>query len=128
MWIYKNKVFDITPDDKVGFVYMITEIDTGRIYIGIKKFWKTVKLKPLKGKKNKRHRKRESDWRDYNSSSEYLKEMIPKRPGNYKKEILILCDNITEMKLFEAYIQIDMWLNGYWDYMINGFIGLKLKL
>jgi len=126
-WIYKGKPFVEQPsEDIIGMVYLITELDTGKVYVGIKKFWKIIKYKPLKGRKNKRHKKRESDWREYISSSDYLKREIPLNPTNYKREVLILCNNITEMKLYEAHIQISMWVNGNWDKMINQFIGLKL--
>ena len=134
------------PKDKVGFVYEITELDTGLKYIGIKKFWKIEKKKPTKylmkagkyvkdkkGKrilntrKNKICTKKESNWRDYNSSNPILSEKIPKNPSNYKKTILRICSSITELKLHEAYIQLDYYISGNWDMLYNEVINLRLR-
>lgn len=40
MWLYNNQVFDEAPEEFQGFVYQITELDTGKMYIGKKFFWK----------------------------------------------------------------------------------------
>ncbi len=139
MWIYKDKPFIEQPSkDIVGFIYMITEIDSGRIYVGQKTFWGYRSKPALKGRTKKEKERRaklkgnrrrmviESNWRVYNSSSKSsLPQDIPLNPSNYKKEILILCNSKTELNLYEAHIQITMWLNGHWDNMINGFIGFK---
>ena len=34
MWIYNEQIYDETPDDYQGFVYVITELDTDKKYIG----------------------------------------------------------------------------------------------
>jgi hypothetical protein len=44
MWTYDGKEFDETPEEYQGFVYEITELDTGMKYIGKKFFWKPKKL------------------------------------------------------------------------------------
>ena len=44
MWHYNNKLFETTPEEYQGFVYEITEIDTGKKYIGKKNFWKPKTL------------------------------------------------------------------------------------
>ena len=36
MWLYENKPFEETPEEYQGFVYEVTEIDTGKKYIGKK--------------------------------------------------------------------------------------------
>ena len=36
MWIYNDQVFEDTPEEYQGFVYMITETDTNKKYIGKK--------------------------------------------------------------------------------------------
>ena len=58
-------------DNFFGFVYRITNIKTGRQYIGRKYFWK---FRTPRGKKRKV--KSESDWKKYYGSSEELKEEI----------------------------------------------------
>ena len=40
MWYYKNMLFEETPENYQGFVYEITELRTGKKYIGKKNFWK----------------------------------------------------------------------------------------
>ena len=66
-WIYKDTEFTETDIlDNYGFVYEITNIQTGKKYIG-KKFFYSQKTKIVKGKK-KRH-KIESDWKTYHGSN-----------------------------------------------------------
>ena len=72
MWYYKNLSFNPTEDelsDYVGFVYLITERDTNKKYVGKKFFWSTRKLPPLKDQKRKRTVKKQSDWMNYYCSS-----------------------------------------------------------
>ena len=52
MWYYKDKEFNETPEDFQGFVYMITDINTGRKYIG-KKNLETKDTSQNKNKKEK---------------------------------------------------------------------------
>ena len=84
-WLYEGKPFT-TDDigDQFGFVYRITNIQTGKQYIGRKYFYQ--KRKPKGGK---RRVTSESDWKRYYGSSEELKQDI-KRDGreNFKREIL----------------------------------------
>ena len=84
-WIYEGKPF--TSDDigdQFGFVYRITNLQTGQQYIGRKYFYQ--KRKPKGGK---RRVTSESDWKRYYGSSEDLKQDI-RRVGreNFKREIL----------------------------------------
>ena len=134
-------------DEYIGFVYEIEEIDTGMKYIGIKKFWTTVKKKPtkfrmkdgvyLKDKKGKRitntrttkeHIKKESDWRKYNSSSPILQEKIKQNPDNYKKKIISCHKSVTDLKIEEAYLQIKAYKSGNWDKYYNNMINLRLNI
>ena len=74
-------------DDNFGFVYLITNLQNGRRYIGRKYFWS---FRTPKGKKRKV--KQESDWKNYYGSCPELKEDIEKT-GNrifFKREILSL--------------------------------------
>ena len=84
-WLYKGKPFT-TDDigDLFGFVYRITNISTGKQYIGRKYFWQ--KRKPKGGK---RRVTSESDWKRYFGSSEELKRDI-KDLGreNFRREII----------------------------------------
>lgn len=84
-WLYKGKPF-LTDDinDLFGFVYRITNLSTGKQYIGRKYFWQ--KRKPKGGK---RRVTSESDWKRYYGSSEELKQDI-KSLGkeNFRREII----------------------------------------
>lgn len=100
-WKYHTE-FD--PSKYEGFVYRITNHLTGRAYIGRKTFHFTVKLKPLKGRKNKRHRKKESDWRTYTGSSTELNRDIEKYGShNFMFEIIHLCKNKSQLSYYEPY-------------------------
>jgi hypothetical protein len=76
-WTYNSNPVDELPEDCEGFVYLITNLADGRKYVGKKlaKFKKT--RPPLKGKKNKRREKVESDWQDYWVVATISKQMLP---------------------------------------------------
>ena len=86
-WLYEGKPFT-TDDigDFFGFVYRITNLQTGKQYIGRKYFWS--KRKPRGGK---RRVTSESDWKKYYGSSDELKG-DRKLLGNelFKREIISL--------------------------------------
>jgi len=87
-WYFKGSPF-LSKDigDNFGFVYLITNLENGRRYIGRKYFWS---FRTPKGKKRKV--KQESDWKKYYGSCPELKEDIEKT-GNrifFKREILSL--------------------------------------
>jgi hypothetical protein len=97
-WYYENQLIEELPEDCVGFVYLITNTITGRMYIGKKlaKFAKTtyrvVKLKNGTKKKKKIRGKIDSDWRTYyGSSDELLKDIAQLGPENFRREILFYC-------------------------------------
>lgn len=123
---WEKQVEDIKP--YVGMVYIITEKSTNKSYIGIKKYWKTIKYPPLKGKKNKRHKIVESDWKTYNSSNRLLSEKIEKNCDDYTKSILKNCVSVTEMKAWEAYLQLSYYLDGKWERLYNEMINLRIRI
>ena len=128
-WHKDNLIFEPTEDELgkyVGFVYLITERDTGKKYIGKKFFWSKRRLPPLKGKSRKRTVVKESDWKDYYGSSEHLKTLVEKKGGEiYYREILHLCETKGECSYLEAKEQFlrDVLLRE--DYY-NEFIGCKI--
>jgi hypothetical protein len=100
MWIYNKNPLEEIPENAYGYVYLITNIITGRKYIGKKLFW-FRKTKVLKGKKKRL--KVESDWKDYWSSSDELKADIKKLGiNNFSREILHICPNKGLCNYLEA--------------------------
>ena len=86
-WTYQGTTFTTDDiNDFFGFVYRITNLQSGRQYIGRKYFWS--KRKPRGGK---RRVTSESDWKRYYGSSEELKA-DRKLLGDecFKREILSL--------------------------------------
>jgi hypothetical protein len=91
-----------------GFVYIIHNPKTGKYYIGKKNFWKVIKYPPLKGRKNKRHKRVESDWKDYWGSSEMLKKDIEKfGKDSFIRQIIKLCKDKWEMSYYELQKQME---------------------
>lgn len=90
------------PASYHGFVYEITNKITGEKYIGQKRLHKTIKRPPLKGRKNKRHVTKDSDWRTYTGSSKRLNEDIQKLgKENFHFDILFLCQSQWELSYTE---------------------------
>jgi len=66
-WIYEDKPFsDEQSEDYFGFVYIITDLDTEKKYIG-KKFFTKAKTKIVN--KRKKRTRVQSDWLDYFGSN-----------------------------------------------------------
>ena len=123
---WKNAPEDISKYQ--GYVYIITEIDTGMLYIGKKNFWKKIKRKPLKGKKRRRISIVESDWKTYNSSNKILQEKIELDPSNYEKNIIELCSSKQDMAIYETAHQIKAYLNGEWGQYFNEVINIRVRV
>ena len=89
-WQHNNT--DFTEEqigENYGFVYRITNLKTGKKYIG-KKFFYSSKTKQVKGKKKRL--KVSSDWQTYYGSNEELKkDVIIHGKECFKREILHLC-------------------------------------
>ena len=108
-WYYADEIVETLPEDCVGFVYLITNMISGRMYIGKKlaKFskttYKTVKLKNGTKKKKKIRGKIDSDWRTYyGSSPELSKDVTQLGVENFRREILFYCKSKAECSYIEA--------------------------
>ena len=71
-WHY-DKPLD--PTEHFGFVYLVTNLTTGRMYIGKKQFKYHLKKK-VKGRKNRKHVKINSGWQNYTGSNKKLTKDI----------------------------------------------------
>lgn len=126
MWYYNEEAFEETPEEYQGFVYMITELDTGKKYIGKKFFWKPKILPVTKTRKRRVKTRVESDWRKYYGSSVEVKSLVEEKGvDNYKRDILYLCRTKGECSYYEAKLQFqyDVLLS---DDFYNEFIGCKI--
>ena len=103
MWTYQQKIVNDLPENVVGFVYQITNTTNDRMYIGKKLARFKRSRPPLKGRKNKRRYKVDSDWRDYYGSSDELSADILKLgKENFRREILFYCYSKAELSYVEA--------------------------
>ena len=126
MWVYNDKEFNETPEEFQGFVYMVTEKDTGKKYIGKKFFWKPKTLPVTKSRKRRVRTRVESDWRTYYGSNKEVQNLVEsKGKENYKREILKLCKSKGECSYYEAKLQFqyDVLLS---NEFYNEFIGCKI--
>lgn len=102
-WLYNNEQVIDLPEDCVGFVYQITNTTNGRMYIGKKLARFKRSRPPLKGRKNKRRYKVDSDWREYYGSSDELTMDVNNiGKDKFKREILFYCRSKAELSYVEA--------------------------
>ena len=123
MWIYNKTEFTEPQPGDYGFVYCITNLETGRCYIGKKLFWNR-KTRQVKGKK-KRHLV-ESDWRDYWGSNDELKADIEKLGiDKFTRVILHLCPSKGECNYMEAKVQFELDVLRQPDLFYNNWIMVR---
>ena len=132
MWTYNSEIVESLPDDCVGFVYNITNLTTGRQYIGKKlaKFsktsYKTVTLKNGTKKKKKIKSKIDSDWMEYYGSSiELNKDVDSLGKDKFAREILFFCKSKAECSYIEAREQFTRRVLESDDYY-NGQISVRV--
>jgi len=131
-WTHQGQIVEQLPEDCVGFVYLITNMLTGRKYVGKKlaKFskttYKTVKLKNGKKKRQKIRSKIDSDWQEYWSSSDELKkDIVSLGKDNFTREILFYCKSKSECTYIEARTQFERKVLESDDYY-NGQISCRI--
>ena len=127
MWLYNGEEFTSEMiDGWGGFVYLLTDLENGKKYVGKKNFWSTRKLPPLKGKTRRRTKKAESNWQDYYGSSEEVMLLVENSGGSrFRREILHLCKSKGEMSYLELKEQMDREVLLNDDYY-NGIIQVKI--
>ena len=104
VWYFDDEPFIPTEDylkKFEGFVYLITNLTNGKRYIGRKYLFSIRKVK----NKTKRQRSN-SDWMEYWSSSNSVKEDIEiLGKDNFKREILVLCKTRGDTNRMEEFYQ-----------------------
>jgi len=133
-WIYKNEPVEQLPEDCVGFVYLITNTVSGRMYVGKKLArFKTTRYKMHTQKNGKKVRKKirgavASDWQDYYGSSDQLnKDVESLGRDQFRREILYYCRSKAECNYIEAreqfarkVLESDQYYNGHIRVRVHG--------
>jgi len=103
-WTGIPDIFD--ESEWFGFIYEITNVDTGKKYIGKKQFHSYTRKK-VKGRTNRKRVVKESNWKKYTGSCDELNQDI-ERLGKEKFsfEVLRLCKTKGELTYSEVEIQI----------------------
>lgn len=125
-WGYNGSLSRQMNDTKnyLGFVYKITNVKTGRFYIGQKKFW--VGNKPPTSYKNKKVK--ESNWKQYWSScNELNKELVQKGTTNFFREILGVYKNKWDMSYNELTLQLKYNVLSKDVNTYNSYVGCRLR-
>lgn len=97
-------VEEFNIDEWFGFVYRIIEISSGREYIGKKQFF-SHRTKAVKGRKNRKHFKVESDWKSYTGSSIELNKAIE---ANAKLNYRFIIESLHKTKGSLHYAEVEM--------------------
>lgn len=133
-WTHQGNIVEILPEDCVGFVYEITNLLSGKRYIGKKlaKFakttYKTVKLKNGTKKRKKIRNKIDSDWQTYYGSNDQLnKDVAALGQDNFNREILYYCYSKAECSYIEAreqftrkVLESEEYYNGHIQVRVHG--------
>lgn len=126
-WFFQYTAAEVKLEDVegyYGFVYCITEIATGKKYIG-RKYLTKAKTRQVKGKKKRTRVK--SDWEDYYGSNvELLKEVENKGKESFVREILHLCRTRAECSYYETYeifVRHALLSDNYW----NAWVTCKIR-
>lgn len=117
-WTYKGAEIHSIDDvpAAMGFIYMITQLSTGKRYIG-RKLLTSASTKQVKGKVKKT--RKASDWLTYWSSSPTITAWIKEAgTSDFKREILSFCKSKGSLAVCEELalysvgaLESDEWLN-----------------
>ena len=133
-WIYKNEPVEQLPEECVGFVYIITNTVSGRMYVGKKLArFKTTRYKMHTQKNGKKIRKKirgavASDWQEYYGSSDQLNRDVESLGRDrFRREILYYCRSKAECNYIEAreqftrkVLESDQYYNGHIRVRVHG--------
>lgn len=104
MWLYNGK--EISDDEIEGyssFVYIITNLENNKRYIG-KKIFTSIRRKKVKGKTRRKKVEKESDWKSYFGSNKSLQADVERLgQDGFKREILRFCKTRGTASYWEAW-------------------------
>ena len=119
-WLYKNKEIECIEDlgeNVFGFIYVTTHIPTGKKYLGKKSLYSTINKKlgkkelanqPITRGRSKTTKQitKESDWKTYYGSEEFIKDKIKNNlHSEFSREIIQLVPNKKLLTYFECKYQ-----------------------
>jgi hypothetical protein len=133
-WIYQGQPIEQLPEECVGFVYIITNTVSGRMYVGKKLArFKTTRYKMHTQKNGKKIRKKirgavASDWQEYYGSSDQLNRDVESLGRDrFQREILYYCRSKAECNYIEAreqftrkVLESDQYYNGHIRVRVHG--------
>ena len=103
-----NPLYENLDPEYVGFVYQITDAETGQSYIGQKRIHKPKTLPITKTRKRRVKTIVESDWRSYYSSNATIKERVAQGDTDrYTREILRFGYSKGDLSYLETVEQIN---------------------
>lgn len=119
-WLYQGQEYltlEDFPENCIGFVYKIYNIETGKIYVG-KKILRNLLTKKLTLKEKESWSKpgkvpsktkviKESDWAKYYGSCKPLLEDVKVLgPHKFKREIIEFCFSKKQLSYYEVFYQM----------------------
>lgn len=122
MWLHKNKVINKIedfPENTFGFIYKITNNETGKFYIGKKQLMSKTNVKLGKKEKaslptqrgrtpSKKLVVKEADWQNYWGSNKPLLEELKLGKDKFTREILMVCSSKKMLTYWETAFQIKL--------------------
>jgi hypothetical protein len=141
MWLYNNEVVETIEDipaNTFGFIYITTHIPSGISYIGKKSLYHNVKRKLTKkelAEQTGRGRKsttetiqKESDWKTYYGSEDFIKQRIKeKKQDEFKREIIHFVENKKMLTYFECKYQFMYGVIENENYLNSNILGKFYK-
>jgi hypothetical protein len=141
MWLYNNEVVETIEDipaNTFGFIYITTHIPSGISYIGKKSLYHNVKRKLTKkelAEQTGRGRKstteiiqKESDWKAYYGSEDFIKQRIKeKKQDEFKREIIHFVENKKMLTYFECKYQFMYGVLENKNYLNSNILGKFYK-
>lgn len=115
-WKYQGEILNEAPEGCAGFVYKISEVSTGKFYIGKKAFThktkKTLSRKAriaLGGRKRIERGVKDSNWLKYWGSCQpllqYMDELGSK--DGFDREVLKICRDKSSLSYYELKYMIE---------------------
>lgn len=133
-WIFNSEEISSFPDGVIGFVYLITNLLSGKQYYGKKQIYfkkttlKTVTLKSGVKKKKKIRTLIDSDWKDYYGSCTDLSlDILNLGIENFRREILMFCYSLSELSYMELRYQVVNDVLLYPDKFYNSWLSARCR-